>query len=64
MDVQCASLLMTNFRYYLKLRKTFDFEMLKQSIVSENLFETFPKQTVPHILVRQMDSWFNPLDAC
>nr|XP_042897354.1 uncharacterized protein LOC122269252 [Parasteatoda tepidariorum] len=58
--VQYASRLITNYDYYLKLRKVSDFETLKELIVSDKIYQTLDKDTAYHISMKQGDDWFKP----
>ncbi|GFS66876.1 uncharacterized protein TNCV_230571 [Trichonephila clavipes] len=59
--VQFASRLTTNFDYYLKLRKVTDFDILKELIISDKMFQTLDRETAAHINIRQSGDWFRPL---
>ena len=58
--VQFTSCLITNWDYYIKLRKVLDFEILKELIVLDKIYQTLDKQTASFISRRQRDKWFSP----
>ncbi|GFV80245.1 integrase catalytic domain-containing protein [Trichonephila clavipes] len=60
--IQYTSRLITNWQYYLKLRKVFDFDNLNDLIVSDKIFSSLEKEVASHISVRAGNDWFRPLE--
>ncbi|GFX74758.1 uncharacterized protein TNCV_3121871 [Trichonephila clavipes] len=50
--IQYTSRLITNWQYYLKLRKVSDFDNLNDLIVSDKIFSSLEKEVASHISVR------------
>ncbi|GFX92485.1 uncharacterized protein TNCV_1707611 [Trichonephila clavipes] len=59
--IQYTSRLITNWQYYLKLRKVSDFDNLNDLIVSDKIFSSLEKEVASHISVRAGNDWFRPL---
>ncbi|GFS86067.1 integrase catalytic domain-containing protein [Trichonephila clavipes] len=60
--IQYTSRLITNWQYYLKLRKVSDFDNLNDLIVSDKIFSSLEKEVASHISVRAGNDWFRPLE--
>ncbi|GFX04291.1 integrase catalytic domain-containing protein [Trichonephila clavipes] len=60
--IQYTSRLITNWQYYLKLRKVSDFDNLNDLIVSNKIFSSLEKEVASHISVRAGNDWFRPLE--
>ncbi|GFV77206.1 integrase catalytic domain-containing protein [Trichonephila clavipes] len=60
--IQYTSHLITNWQYYLKLRKVSDFDNLNDLIVSDKIFSSLEKEVASHISVRAGNDWFRPLE--
>ncbi|GFV96670.1 integrase catalytic domain-containing protein [Trichonephila clavipes] len=60
--IQYTSRLITNWQYYLKLRKVSDFDNLNDLIVSDKIFSSLEKEVASHISVRIGNDWFRPLE--
>ncbi|GFX06023.1 integrase catalytic domain-containing protein [Trichonephila clavipes] len=60
--IQYTSRLITNWQYYLKLRKVSDFDILNDLIVSDKIFSSLEKEVASHISVRAGNDWFRPLE--
>ncbi|GFV34771.1 integrase catalytic domain-containing protein [Trichonephila clavipes] len=57
-----TSRFITNWQYYLKLRKVSDFDNLNDLIVSDKIFSSLEKEVASHISVRAGNDWFRPQD--
>ncbi|GFY17197.1 uncharacterized protein TNCV_1089731 [Trichonephila clavipes] len=60
--IQYTSRLITNWQYYLKLRKVSDFDNLNDLIVSDKIFSSLKKEVASHISIRAGNDWFSPLE--
>ncbi|GFU02055.1 integrase catalytic domain-containing protein [Trichonephila clavipes] len=60
--IQYTSRLITNWQYYLNLRKVSDFDNLNDLIVSDKIFSSLEKEVASHISVRAGNDWFRPLE--
>ncbi|GFS73650.1 uncharacterized protein TNCV_2246731 [Trichonephila clavipes] len=60
--IQYTSRLITNWQYYLKLRKVSDFDKLNDLIVSDKIFISLEKEVASHISVRAGNDWFRSLE--
>ncbi|GFX60323.1 integrase catalytic domain-containing protein [Trichonephila clavipes] len=60
--IQYTSRLITNWQYYLKLKKVSDFDNLNDLIVSDKIFSSLEKEVASHISVRAGNDWFRPLE--
>ncbi|GFY30100.1 phosphatase and actin regulator 2 [Trichonephila clavipes] len=60
--IQFAARLTANFQYYCSLRKVNSFESLCDLLISDKLFETLNKETATHIVIREAEDWFRPID--
>ncbi|GFT08947.1 integrase catalytic domain-containing protein [Trichonephila clavipes] len=60
--IQYTSRLITNWQYYLKLRKVSDFDNLNDLIVSDKIFSSLEKEVASHISVRAENDCFHPLE--
>ncbi|GFT56240.1 uncharacterized protein TNCV_130251 [Trichonephila clavipes] len=60
--IEYTSRLITNWQYYLKLRKVSDFDNLNDLIVSDKIFSSLEKEVASHISVRAGNDWFRPLE--
>ncbi|GFU96458.1 uncharacterized protein TNCV_90311 [Trichonephila clavipes] len=58
---QYTSGLLTNWQYYLKLRKVSDFDNLND-LVSDKIFSTLEKEVASYISARAGNGWFRPLE--
>nr|XP_042913385.1 uncharacterized protein LOC122273380 [Parasteatoda tepidariorum] len=60
--IQFATRLNSHFEYYCKLRKVETFKSLCNLIISDKIIETLNKEMASHILIRQGENWFNPVE--
>ncbi|GFW17723.1 DUF1758 domain-containing protein [Trichonephila clavipes] len=60
--IQYTSRLITNWHYYLKLRKVSHFDNLNDLIVSDKIFSSLEKEVASHISVRAGNDWFLKLE--
>ncbi|GFY26860.1 integrase catalytic domain-containing protein [Trichonephila clavipes] len=60
--IQFAARLTANFQYYCSLRKVNSFDFLCDLLISDKLFETLNKETATHIIIREAEDWFRPID--
>ncbi|GFW78529.1 uncharacterized protein TNCV_5110701 [Trichonephila clavipes] len=59
--IQYTSRLITNWQYYLKLRKVSDFDK-NDLIVSDKIFSSLEKEVASHLSIRAGNDWFRPLE--
>ncbi|GFW84543.1 integrase catalytic domain-containing protein [Trichonephila clavipes] len=60
--IQYTSYLITNWQYYLKLRKVSDFDNLNDLIASDKIFSSLGKEVASHISIRAGNDCFCPLE--